>query len=372
MTRDEVKEEIVRVLPPHPHGRIIAAPRTGKTAIAIELIKKNKPKSILWVTPSADLAQIGIVEEFSKWKAKAYIKKLTTVTYTSLNTIKGFYEMVILDEEQFVTMNNVQNLIDGSLKYGYILTLTGTKAKTLEKNEIYNLLNLHILYELDLTSAVDMGLLSNYVIKVVKIPLSDKLMVECGNDKKRFLQSERKRYQYLSQLVENSKFDDFTTRKFRILNRMRAIYDSPSKNVVLKYLSQHLYGRKMYFCSSIKQADDICQYSYHSKTTNKDLLKFISGEINEISMVNAGTVGFTYKAIDNLIISQVNSDNVGSTTQKICRALLKQHNYDACIWILCLQDTQDELWVESTLKNFDSNKIEILYYGKNNRIVTEL
>lgn len=368
MDRNDIKEEILRVLPLKPHGRIIAAPRTGKTSIAIELIKKNKPKSILWVTPSADLVQTGVIKEFIRCKAKTYTKRLTTVTYTSLNTIKGFYECIILDEEQFVTRNNVQNLIDNSLKYDYIITLTGTKAKTFEKNEIYDLLNLKILYELDLNSAVDMGVLSNYVIKVVKIPLSDQLLVESGNDKKRFLQTEKKRYEYLDRSVENSRNDFFDNRKFKILNRMRAIYDSPSKNKVLKYLSRNLSGRKMYFCSSIKQAEEICKYTYHSKTNNENLLKFINGDIDEISMVNAGTVGFTYKEVDNLIISQVNSDNTGTTTQKICRALLKQHNYDACIWILCLENTQDELWVESTLKNFDSNRIEILYYG-NNRII---
>lgn len=362
MTRDDIRDEVINVLPLKPHGRIIAAPRSGKTAIAIALIKLNKPKSILWVTPSADLAQIGIVEEFNKWKAKSYIKKLTTSTYTSLDKVTGHYEMIILDEEQFVTWNNVANLLNQTLTYDYIISMTGTKAKTLEKQEIYDALDLPILYELDINSAVDMGLLSNYVIKVVEVPLSNTRMVESGNQKKRFLTSEKKNYEYLDKLA--SSYNLFSDKKFRIINRMRAIYNSPSKEYVLKYLSQHLKGRKMYFCSSIEQADRICSHTYHSKTNNKDLLKFINGEIDEISMVNAGTVGFTYKAVDHLIINQVNSDNVGSTTQKICRALLKQHNYDATIWIICLKGTRDEMWVESTLRNFDKYRIEYLSYDR--------
>lgn len=44
------------------------------------------------------------------------------------------------------------------------------------------------------------------------------------------------------------------------------------------------------------------------------------------------------------------------------RSLLKQKDYTANIWILSLQGTQDEKWVENALKTFDSNKIEYINY----------
>ena len=56
--KSELQKEIVDGLPLCPHGRLILAPRVGKSKIAIDIIKKEKPKSILWVTPSAELAEI--------------------------------------------------------------------------------------------------------------------------------------------------------------------------------------------------------------------------------------------------------------------------------------------------------------------------
>jgi hypothetical protein len=100
--KSEIQKEVVDTLDYQPHGRLLLAPRVGKSKIMIDLIKRDKPESILWVTPSAELADMnnfhdGIVSEFVKWRAKRYIKKLTTVTWMSLSKVVGYFELVILD-----------------------------------------------------------------------------------------------------------------------------------------------------------------------------------------------------------------------------------------------------------------------------------
>ena len=360
--KSRIQKEIVDSLDSKPHGRLLLAPRVGKSKLAIDIIKKNKPKSILWVTPLAHLAEVDIPQEFETWKAKVYLKCLKTVTWTSLNTIEGHYEMIILDEEQFITENNIENITNGKLTFDYIVSMTGTKTKHESKNNLYKQLELPVLYELSINEAVDIGLLSNYTVKVLEIDMSREKNVKAGSKDKPFMTSEEDNYSWLSKMTKQAIIQKRKDAQFRILKRMRAVYDSPSKTAAAKYLIDNLKGRKLFFCSSIEQAEYLCSNTYHSKTTNKALKEFIDGIIDTVTMVNAGGVGTTFKAIDHLVMAQADSDNNGLTSQKICRTLLEQKDYVATIWILCLVGTQDEKWVESALQNFDKSKVEYIRF----------
>lgn len=360
--KGKIQKEIVDLLPEKPHGRLLLAPRIGKSKLAIDIIKRDNPKTILWVTPLAELATVAIPEEFNTWKAKKYLKGLTTVTWTSLDRIEGHFEMIILDEEQFSTENNTLNLRSGKLTADYIISMTGTETKHESKLDLYKQLNLPVLYKLDINQAVDIGILSNYVIKVIEVDMTNDKVIKSGTKDKPFFVSETTNYQYLSQTMKAALAQKRKDAQFRILNRMRAIYNSPSKTNVAKYLMKQLDGRKLFFCASIDQAESICENTYHSKSDGKNLRKFINGEVNEVAMVNAGGVGVTYKEINHLVIVQTDSDKNGLTSQKVCRSLLQQPDYKATIWIICLTGTQDEKWVESTLENFDKTKIEFIRF----------
>lgn len=356
--KTKLQNEIINGLPKFPHGRLLLAPRVGKTRIAIEIIKKSNPISILWVTPSADLAETGIIAEFKKWKAVKYLKYLQTVTWMSLHKITGKYDMIILDEEHFITENNAVNLLNKSLS-GNILSMTGTATKHFDKNMIYQQLSLKVLYRVDINEAVDIGLLSNYNIKVLSIDMDRaNKNIKAGTKSKPFMTTEKANYDYLDKVAQMAIYQRRKDTQFKLLARRRAIINSQSKDKVVKWLWNNLEGRKLFFCASIDQANSLTNQTYHSKTDNFYLQKFINGEINEIAMVEAGGTGFTYKEIDHLIVVQADSDKNGQTTQKISRTLLAQKDYKANIWILCLNGTQDENWVNSTLTKFDKNKVE--------------
>lgn len=360
--REELLREILALSPEKPHGRYLLAPRFGKTRFAIELMKQNKPKSVLWVTPLAELAEIDIPKEFEVWKAKSYLKKLTTVTWTSLKKMKGHFDMIILDEEQFATENNLSSMFKGDLSYDYIVSMTGTETKHEDKQELYNRLNLKVLYEMDINDAVDFGILSNYQIKVVEVSLGTEKNIPAGSKEKPFLTSEEKQYEYLNKMFKQAMFQKRKDMPFRMLKRMRAIYDSPTKENVADWLMKNLTGRKLFFCSSSKQADKLCEYTYHNKTTGVHFKQFVNGEIDEIAMVHKGGTGATYKAIDHLVLVQADSDKNGLTSQKISRTLLKQEDYQATIWIICLLGTQDEKWIEAALERFDKTKVEFIRF----------
>ena len=356
--KTELQKEIVDSLDPKPHGRLLLAPRVGKTKIGIDIIKREKPDSILWVTPSAELAEEDIPKEFETWKAKRFLNKLTTVTWMSLNKITGHFGLIILDEEQFATENNLETLLNGELTADFIIAMTGTPTKHKEKIELYKKLGLDILYDMSINEAVDIGLLNNYSINVLEVALGTEKNIEAGSKDNRFMTSEQKNYEYLHKVAQQAIYQKRRDTSFRIMARRRAILDSPAKDNAAKWLFNHLEGRrKVIFASSIKQAEEVSNYTYHSKTDNVHLRQFKNGEVDELAMVNAGGTGHTYKAIDDLILVQADSDKNGLTSQKICRTLLKQKDYHATIWILCLIGTQDEKWVASTLESFDKTKI---------------
>jgi superfamily II DNA or RNA helicase len=360
--KNRIQKEIVDSLDSNPRGRLILAPRTGKTKVGIDLIKREKPNSILWVTPSSKLADEDIPAEFDIWGAKKYKKLLTTSTWMSLHKVSGDFDMIILDEEQFMTENNAKNLLSGDLKGKSIVSMTGTASSHDHKKELYRLLDLPVLYKISINDAVDMKLLANYTIKVVEVDMGTKNEIEAGNKEKKFMTSEAKQYNYLHNVAQQAIMQRRNDVTFRILARMRAIKNSKAKTEAAKFLIEKLDGRKLIFSATINQAEDLCEHTYHSKTDNIDLKKFQLGEVDEISMVNAGGTGFTYKAIDHLMLTQADSDKNGLTSQKISRTLLDQKDYKATIWILSLVGTQDEKWVASVLQNFDKTKIEYLRF----------
>jgi len=72
---NKIQKEIVDSISKNSRGRLLLAPRTGKTRVMIQIIKRDKPDTILWVTPSAKLAEEDIPGEFYNLGSKKVSKK---------------------------------------------------------------------------------------------------------------------------------------------------------------------------------------------------------------------------------------------------------------------------------------------------------
>ena len=171
--RDKVQEDILNKLKYPVHGLLNLAPRVGKTLLAINILKKEGCKKVLWVTPDRKLRDIGLPKEFKKWKALTLLKNVDIICYNSLHKVKGKYDKIVLDEYQHITVNNSKGLIEGSLQYGSIIGLSGTHPKHLEKHEIYSKLNLKVLSEMSIDEAVDEKLIAPYKITVIGVKLDN-------------------------------------------------------------------------------------------------------------------------------------------------------------------------------------------------------
>ena len=352
--RDGTQQEILNTLPNPCHGLLNLAPRVGKSKICISLLKREKVKKVLWVTPSTKLRDEDIPNEFIKWKAKVLLNNADIICYASLEEYKGNYDVIVLDEYQYITESNSQPLLNGRIKYKRIIGLSGTHPKHIEKQDILDKLNLKILVKVRIDEAAEKGLIADYNINIVTCETNNVIKnIKAGNKEKTWMQTEREAYNYLSKNI----FEPFF-----VIKRMRFIYDSLTKEMVAKRLISSLNGRKMVFCASIKQAERLGNgNTYHSKRNNVSLQKFINKEIDDLYCVNSGGVGFTYEGVDDFIIIQANSDKKGETTQKLARSLLNQENgYKGRIWFICLVDTKDRDWLKEALQDFDETKIKVI------------
>lgn len=361
--KSNIQASIIDTLPSPCHGLLNLAPRVGKSKIAIDIIKRDKPKSILWVTPNAKLRDIDIPGEFKTWKALGYLKKTKIICYASLSEIKGKYDLIILDEYQDITENNSKVFFDESIIYKNIIGLSGTHPKHKEKLEIYKKLNLKILTSMSIDEAVENKLIAPYDITVIELRLDAREKnIEAGNKIKKFMQTEEAKYIYLTRLINSKQYSGQVVPKFFYLNRMRFIYNLKSKHEFAKKFINKLPGRTMVFTGSIAQAEDITKYTYHSETDDKYYNAFIEEKIDLLACVNSGGIGSTYRNVDNFVIIQVNSNGKGDATQKIARSLVLQENYKANIYILCVVGTVDENWKNEVLKSFNSANIKHVSY----------
>lgn len=357
-----IQKNILDSLESNPHGLLILSMRLGKTKLVIDLIKRDKPKKVLWVTPNTKLRDEDIPNEFVKWNATKELNKTDIICYSSLSKQVGNYDLVVLDEVQYVTLSNVKNFYDKTLKYNNIIGMTGTLTKDVDKLNILRSLNLKILKNISLDTAVNLGVVAPYSIIKIGVTLdSVNKNVKSGTKLKPFYQTEFDKYNYLTRVIEEYKIKN-PLRKVPMhlyLNRMRFIYKAQSKQEFAKKLLNKLEGKTLVFTGSIENAEKISEYTYHSKRNDKCLKQFLNGEINHLVCVNSGGVGYTFKDIDNVIIVQSDSNKNGNTLQKLARALVPRDNYKANIFMLFYKDTIDEDWVNYSLSNLDNKNIKV-------------
>lgn len=352
MTRNEIQKAAIKAAFTENYARLIIVPRVGKTKIGIDIIKKMKPKKILWVTPTSKLAQFDIPEEFTKWRAKTYLKKTKIITWRSLHKETGHYDLIILDEEQKITINNSKRFFDGTLTYSRMISMTGTETENWDKQILYKRLKLVKVIEIGADAAIKGQVIADYKVYIVEIPVgSDK--VKGGSKNKPFLIEEYKNIAYLERRSNQDPSNFF----FQLAAK-RAISTSPSKLDVFDFIWTHAKGKKLGFLPFTNQGLNFTKSIYNGKTDDTWLKKFNKDEVDNLILTNKGGIGYTYRGIKHLILFQAGNNSEGLSLQKLYRTLLEQGNdYVATIWILELQCEKDPRWVKKTLKSLDQTKI---------------
>ena len=350
------------------HNKIIlfeGATGSGKTYATLRLMKEHIQKyGEKWeiIVPTTRLIDEWW-SEIKKWKMLTIMKKHVEIyCYSSLHKFSAEVN-VVLDE--------VHKLSD--MRYDYIEDKVYPQSKSVialsasvtdEVRQKLKVLGIHglntVVYSLD--SAVSDDIVAPYKIDVIEFPLDDTTKnIPGGNKSNPFMTTEMAGYQFMDKQVRramSTKNDKFT--KFKILERMRFIYNLPSKLTLAQKILDILPQDKkiLIFCGSIRQANAICNHRYHSETDDTDYQKFCKGEILRMSAVNSIAEGVNIPELDYILLLQVQSGKV-HLIQKIGRLLRKTSDPQKVGHVIILNaiGTQDNKWVVRALSSFDQSRI---------------
>lgn len=334
------------------------------------------PPKILVVVPTEKLRDEGWPEEVKQWYGEEGMEMWKTcvkaVCYISLHKYQSeHYSLVVLDEVHWITP--LSALWFKQNTYEAIMGLTATSPDKNRDQEKYDIIKQFcpVIFSYSLDQGVEDGVVADFEINVVMVPLDDKAkVIPAGSKTKPFLTTESAHYDYLCKsikklyMLRNTPGQNVATVDKRImfetLRRTRFIYDLPSKTAMAKKLMDQMIGNKrtIVFCGSIKQSRILCgEEVFNSKDkSNGKFERFKAGEGSFLGVVNAANEGHNIKDLDQAIIVQVNS-NERHLVQRIGRTVRAREGHKAVVWILCSQGTMDESWVGKSLANFDQSKI---------------
>ena len=210
-------------------GTALLATGSGKSKIFINIVTKEKKKSLL-VVPTEKLRDRNWKEEFKTWnKLDIFDKYVDVCCYASLKNIDlSLYSIVGLDEVHNITINNVQpfKLHYERLK---IICLTATEPRDDEKKRIiYNMIKCPVLYTLTLKEAIDKKIVAPLEIYVHELELGKeknypvKYKDKITGLEKTFYQSELEMYNY----INNRLYKKLKPTQFDYLFRAKFIYNS--------------------------------------------------------------------------------------------------------------------------------------------------
>lgn len=370
--KDKVQKEAVQAIEiSNGRGIVVMATGAGKSRVPILYAKKHKPKRIALIVPTEHLRDTNWKEEFESWDALDLFERVDAYCYASAHKIQDKdYDLVILDECHHITPLNYTFFERNNIKD--IIALTATLPTDVEKKNLLKSLSINPVYTISIDRALELGLVAPFKIVVFYTQL-DKVdkYVKAGSKAKPFYTTEFGQYEYLSRRIAELKEEaelnnlpvDREALKRLSLQRMRFIYGLKSKTeaakIILKSINKS--DRTLVFCGGIPQAEELNKETYHSKISDKYLNLFIEEKIDRLSCVNALNEGTNIPNLDKALVVQLNSKEL-NIVQRIGRVIRKRPGHEAMVYIIVCKGTQDEVWLNDSLKNFNQDNIQYINY----------
>lgn len=337
-------------------GILNLCPRFGKIRTTINIFKKLVPKSILIAYPDNKIKE--------SWKNDFEICNYNdeNVVYTTHLSLKKHmeetFDIVVIDEVHLLSEAQIEVCKTLFKANRQVLGLTGTLSHT-TRNTLLQELKLRVVANYPIEQAIEEGVIADYEISVVKVPLD---AITRENHKGKMVTEKQKFDQHT--WVINTLEDRGKNTMFLRLARMRIIQNSLAKlNKTKEILKRHPNERILVFCGITKIADALEIPSYHSKSTEKKLFEdFANGVGNHLAVVKIGNTGVTYKFLNRVIINYFDS-NGENLAQKINRCMSMEYdNPDkkAHIYIISSNEQVEQKWLKKALEFFNSDKIKYI------------
>jgi superfamily II DNA or RNA helicase len=354
--RNKRQEEFANIwLESDRFGILNLCPRFGKIYTTINILEKlDKNINILIAYPD-----IKIKESWeADFKTRKYKNK--NIVYTTHLSIKKlsnyFFDLVILDEIHLLSeaqMEAVRKLVCTK-----VLGLTGTLSSWTETTLLEEL-ELPVIATYPIEQAIAEGVIVDYEISVIKVPLDNVTQIQY----KTKLKTEKQQFDSYGYIINKMQSSGQDTMFLR-LSRMRIIQNSLAKlKATKKILSENSTDRILVFCGLTKIADALGIPSYHSKSTEKDIFQdFAEGKGNHLAVVKIGNTGVTYTPLNKVIINYFDS-NAENLAQRINRCMAMEYNTPdkkAHIYIISSNEEVELKWLNKALEFFDKSKIKYI------------
>lgn len=361
-------------------GTAELATGSGKSKIAIDCLQQLRADPLmgtfktLLVTPTESMRDDDWPAEFAKWNASTDDVKL--ICQASLGKEKlDKYDFIILDEYHNCTVNILKKIEIAKLRGAKILGLTATlpdKANWPDEIERVGYLREIVpsIYKVTTDEAVDLGLICDFEVQVLKFKLDTiHHVIPAGSKATPFMNTESSQYIYLTKQLQKAMYSKNEFLKFSaIQKRTSFLYNLPSKTRLAKACMDKMTSgtkRTLVLAGSIEQANLLCgDYVYHSESSQKYLDEFQDEKINILGAVKALDEGRNLKNLEQLLVVQVQSGE-RRLVQRIGRAVrVDYNNMDKKALIVILVSIAgndgkcaDEEWYKSAIRGFDTKRI---------------
>ena len=336
------------------HGILNLCPRFGKIRTTINILEELNNPSVLIAYPDNKIKE--------SWQADFEERdyddsKVTYSTHLSLKKlVDQEYDIIIIDEIHLLSDAQIEVCKDLFSNNASILGLTGTLSMDTEIN-LEKELDIHVMAHYPIEKAIEEGVIVDYEITVIRVPLDDKTPLDFKGKKK----TEKKQFDNVSWVI-NKMMASGNDTMFMRLARMRLIQSSLAKlNATKALLARHQDERVLVFCGTTKVSDSLGIPSYHSKSSEKQMFAdFAEGKGNHMAVVKIGNTGVTYKPLNRVIINYFDS-NAENLAQKINRCMAFEYNTPdkkAHIYIVSTNEPVELKWLKKALEFFDETKIK--------------
>lgn len=337
-------------------GILLISPRMGKSRIAINTFNKLRAKKILISYPTVKIKD-SWEREFVKWNYQN--DNITFTTHLSLKKyVEEEYDIVVIDEIHTLSIAQIEQCQKLFIRNRRILGLTGSLSSNTE-DLLARELSLIVVANYSIEQAISEGVITDYEIDVIQVPLDNKIKQRFG----RKIRTEKQQFDIYGKIIEKLENEGKNT-KFMRLARMRIIQGSiAKKQKTISLIKEHINERILVFCGLTKIADDLGIPSYHSKSEEKNIFNdFVEGRINHLAVIKIGSVGTTYTPLNFTIISSFDS-NSENLTQKILRVMSMEYDNPekiAKIIIVSSDESIERNWLSRALAMFNQEKINYL------------
>ena len=355
-------------------GSIIAGTGFGKSrcgVLGVAHAIKNGGRALVLV-PTTQL-QEQFAEEFKKWGHTALLTRVEILCYQSAHKLENnHYEIVVCDEVH-LGLSPVYRQFFKKNTYDKLLCMTATPPEEEEYRDILKELAPTV-YTITIDQCVQMGLVAPYDIYCIPITLTDVERQAYKKANNLFVQCKYKLGGYdafaeANRILRGGPGDKGAAAQFfnAIRQRKAVVQHAENKLHVSKQIADHHAGEKILTFSGTNEftnamGAELNGLVYHSgksqKQREKILQEFKDSEGSVLCSTKALNQGFDVPDVGIGIIAGLESKSL-PMIQRVGRLIRFKENKRGRVYILYVQDSQEEKWMDQATKSLNNVQRDI-------------